>query len=141
MILSEQYELHSLHHGRVILPTAKTPHPTTEGRACRSSGGCVKRIRRARLVKPLLLRLRKYDAQMCIIFTEGYRSGHNEAVLKTRAQKFLLFPQNPCNIKVFRHFPAYKNFIVLSRNSLQIPEHFAKDTLRRVIEVVITRRS
>ena len=28
-------------------------------------------------------RLRKYDARCCIIFTEGYRSGHNEAVLKT----------------------------------------------------------
>ena len=28
-------------------------------------------------------KLRKYDARCCIIFTEGYRSGHNEAVLKT----------------------------------------------------------
>ena len=27
-------------------------------------------------------RLRKYDARCCIIFTEGYRSGHNEAVVK-----------------------------------------------------------
>ena len=29
------------------------------------------------------LKLRKYDATVCIIFTERYRSGHNEAVLKT----------------------------------------------------------
>ena len=103
--------------------------------------GYAKWIRRTKFAEPHLTQLRKYDARCCIILTEGYRSGHNEAVLKTRAQKFLLFPQNPCNIKGFRHFPSYKNFIVLSRNSLQIPEHFAKDTLRRVIEVVITRRS
>ena len=35
------------------------------------------------LVEPRLSQLRKYDARCCIIFTEGYRSGHNEAVLKT----------------------------------------------------------
>ena len=42
-----------------------------------------KRIRRAKLAEPHLRKLRKYDARCCIIFTEGYRSGHNEAVLKT----------------------------------------------------------
>ena len=33
--------------------------------------------------EPFLKKLRIYDAHKCIIYTEGYRSGHNEAVLKT----------------------------------------------------------
>ena len=40
-------------------------------------------IRRTKFAEPFLPRLRKYDARCCIILTEGYRSGHNEAVLKT----------------------------------------------------------
>ena len=45
--------------------------------------GYAKWIRRARLAEPHLTKLRKYDACCCIILTESYRSGHNEAVLKT----------------------------------------------------------
>ena len=45
--------------------------------------GCAKWIRRTEFAEPHLKKLRKYDARCCIIFTEGYRSGHNEAVLKT----------------------------------------------------------
>ena len=45
--------------------------------------GYAKRIRREKLVEPRLFQLRNYDATECIIVTEGYRSGHNEAVLKT----------------------------------------------------------
>ena len=47
--------------------------------------GYTKWIRRAKARRATSLKLRKYDAHWCIIFTEGYRSGHNEAVLKTRA--------------------------------------------------------
>ena len=45
--------------------------------------GYTKRIRRADARRATSLKLRRYDARCCIIFTEGYRSGHNEAVLKT----------------------------------------------------------
>ena len=130
-----------MHHGGLFRLWREFPHPAPDKQACLSSGGVCEADSTNEVRRATCIKLRKYDARCCIIFTEGYRSGHNEAVLKTRAQTFLLFPQNPCHIKGFRHCPSYKNFIVLSRNSLQIPEHFAKDNLRRVIEVVITRRS
>ena len=41
------------------------------------------------------LKLRKYDASCCIIFTEGYRSGHNEAVLKICSREFLQSAKKP----------------------------------------------
>ena len=87
----------------------------------------------------LLLQLKHYG--LLPLWNTKLKLSNCLLCLKICAQLFLLFPQNPCHIKGFRHFPSYKNFIVLSRNSLQIPEHFAKDNLRRVIEVVITRRS
>ena len=40
-------------------------------------------------------KLRKYDSRCCIIFTEGYRSGHNEAVLKFVLVIGTLIPENP----------------------------------------------
>ena len=46
-------------------------------------GECCEADSTSKLVEPRLSQLRKYDARCCIIFTEGYRSGHNEAVLKT----------------------------------------------------------
>ena len=58
--------------------------------------GYAKRIRRAKLAEPHLARLRKYDARCCIIFTEGYRSGHNEAVLKICSRGFLQTLKIPC---------------------------------------------
>ena len=45
--------------------------------------GYAKRIRRAEARRATSFKLRRYDARCCIISTEGYRSGHNEAVLKT----------------------------------------------------------
>ena len=45
--------------------------------------GYTKRIRRADARRATSLKLRRYDARCCIISTEGYRSGHNEAVFKT----------------------------------------------------------
>ena len=72
-----------MHHGELSRPWREYPHPAPDKRACRSSGGVCEvdssnEVRRATSQK-----LRKYDARCCIIFTEGYRSGHNEAVLKT----------------------------------------------------------
>ena len=40
------------------------------------------------------------------LYTEGYRSGHNEAVLKTSACQFILFLKKPCIYKGFRTFPS-----------------------------------
>ena len=65
-------------------------------RACRSSGGVCEvdstnRVRRAASQK-----LRKYDARCCIIFTEGYRSGHNEAVLKICEHNGRKNAEKPC---------------------------------------------
>ena len=45
--------------------------------------GFVKRVSRA--VSQAILRI--YDALLCIIYTQEYRSGHNEAVLKTVCPK------------------------------------------------------
>ena len=45
--------------------------------------GYAKWIRRAKLAEPRLIKLRKYDAHLCIIFTERYRSGHNGADSKS----------------------------------------------------------
>ena len=72
-----------MHHGELFRLWRRYPHPAPDKRACRSSGGVCEvdstnRVRRAASQK-----LRKYDARCCIIFTESYRSGHNEAVLKT----------------------------------------------------------
>ena len=72
-----------MHHGGLFRFWRRYPHPTSDKRVCRSSGGVCEvdssnEVRRATSQK-----LRKYDARCCIIFTEGYRSGHNEAVLKT----------------------------------------------------------
>ena len=71
------------HYGGLSRLWRGYPHPAPDKRACRSSGGVCEvdstnGVRRAAFQK-----LRKYDARYCIIFTEGYRSGHNEAVLKT----------------------------------------------------------
>ena len=44
-------------------------------------------IRRALLVEPRLIELRKDDAFLCIIFTERYRSGHNGADSKSVCAK------------------------------------------------------
>ena len=71
-----------MHHGELFRLWRRYPHPAPDKQACRSSGGVCEvdstnRVRRAAPQK-----LRKYDARCCIIFTEGYRSGHNEAVLK-----------------------------------------------------------
>ena len=51
--------------------------------ACRSSGGVETVDSSNGVHRATSQKLRKYDARCCIIFTEGYRSGHNEAVLKT----------------------------------------------------------
>ena len=45
--------------------------------------GYAKRIRRTGFVEPHLLSSVSMMQLCCIILTEGYRSGHNEAVLKT----------------------------------------------------------
>ena len=52
-------------------------------RACRSSGGVCEADSTSKARRATAQKLRKYDARCCIIFTERYRSGHNEAVLKT----------------------------------------------------------
>ena len=73
----------SMHHGVLFRRWRRSPHPASDKQACRTSGGVCEAdsTNRARRAAPL--QLRKYDARCCIIFTEGYRSGHNEAVLKT----------------------------------------------------------
>ena len=58
--------------------------------------GYAQRIRRAQLDEPHLTQLRKYDARCCTIFTEGYRSGHNEAVLKICSREFLQSAKKSC---------------------------------------------
>ena len=58
--------------------------------------GYAKWIRRTKFAEPHLTQLRKYDARCCIILTEGYRSGHNEAVLKICNREFLQRLEIPC---------------------------------------------
>ena len=84
-----------MHHGELFRLWRRYPHPALDKRACRSSGGVCEvdstnRVRRAASQK-----LRKYDARCCIIFTEGYRSGHNEAVLKICSREFLQSAKKP----------------------------------------------
>ena len=71
-----------MHHEDYFALRRRYPHPTPDKLACRSSGGVYEAVSTSTAREPLLFRLRKYDARCCIIFTEGYRSGHNEAVLK-----------------------------------------------------------
>ena len=78
-------DMYSMHHGRLSRLRREYPHPPPDKRACRSSGGVCEADSLACGNRATSWKLRKYDARCCIIFTEGYRSGHNEAVLKTRA--------------------------------------------------------
>ena len=84
-----------MHHESYFALRRRYPHPAPDKRACRSSGGVCEvdssnEVRRATSQK-----LRKYDARCCIIFTEGYRSGHNEAVLKICSREFLQMSKIP----------------------------------------------
>ena len=72
-----------MHHGRLFRLRRRYPHSAQAIASLSISewgmrSGFDEQARRAPSSK-----LRKYDARCCIIFTEGYRSGHNEAVLKT----------------------------------------------------------
>ena len=58
-------------------------HSTSDKQACRSSSGVCEADSTSELVEPLLLGSVEMMQLCCIISTEGYRSGHNEAVLKT----------------------------------------------------------
>ena len=64
-------------------------------RACRSSGGVETADSSNGVRRAISQKLHKYDANCCIIFMEGYRSGHNEAVLKICSREFLQSTKKP----------------------------------------------
>ena len=148
-----------MHHGELFRLWRRYPHPAPDKRACRSSGGVCEvdstnRVRRAASQK-----LRKDDARCCIIFTEGYRSGHNEAVLKNSRYCHCKIVKTLDFIGVFVGSSARceKRFSQFSRKFLagfsQFPNVFEPilnwfgdylgqfNSLRRHIEAVITRLS
>ena len=59
------------------------PRPAPDKPACRSSGGTCEVDSMSKLIEPHLVRLHNYDAQLCIIIMERYRSGHNGADSKS----------------------------------------------------------
>ena len=75
--------MHDLHHGGYLAfgEDTRTLRLTSELVDLRV--GYAKWIRRTSSPSRISWILRRYDALECIISTEGYRSGHNEAVLKT----------------------------------------------------------
>ena len=68
---------------RHISPAANIPTPRPSQQATRAQVWYAKRIRRTKFAAPLLLSSVNVMQLCCITFTEAYRSGHNEAVLKT----------------------------------------------------------
>ena len=77
--------MYSMHHGELFRFQRKYLHPAPDKQACRSSGEVCEADLTSIARQAASHKLHKYDARCCIIFMEGYRSGHNEAVLKTRA--------------------------------------------------------
>ena len=104
-------------------------------------------------------KLRKYDARCCIIFTEGYRSGHNEAVLKNSRFCHCKIVKTLDFIGFFAGSSALCEMVIsqFSRKFLAVFSQFPKvfepilnwfgdylglfNSLRRHIEAVITRLS
>ena len=64
-----------MHHGGLFRLRRRYPHPAPDKRACRSSGGVFEVDSTSKARRATSLKLRKYDARCCIIFTERYRSG------------------------------------------------------------------
>ncbi len=79
--------MHCMHQGELSRLWRGYPHPMPDKRACRSSGGYAKWIRRTKFAEPHLIKLHKYDATACILFMERYRSGHNGADSKSVCAK------------------------------------------------------
>ena len=75
-----------MHHRELSRLWRGYPHLAPDKRTCRSSGVC-EEDSTSKLSESHWKKLREYDARWCILFTEGYRSGHNEAVLKTVCPK------------------------------------------------------
>ena len=97
-----QFNMYSMHHLSVISPLAKIPTPCAWQLNLSIFGWVYEAVSTSTAREPLLCRLRKYDARCCIIFTEGYRSGHNEAVLKICSREFLQRLKIPCYAWCFR---------------------------------------
>ena len=73
----------TVHHAVIFRLRRKYPHPAPDKRACRSSGGVCEVDSMSKLIEPRRMGLHNYDAHMCIIIMERYRSGHNGADSKS----------------------------------------------------------
>ena len=126
------------------LSLSRIPALAAYKRAWRVFVGYTKRIRETGFTSHFEIGLHIYGVVNHTIYMQEYRSGHNEAVLKTSFVCLCNFLKTLDFIGFFASSDALceKRFSQFSRNFPWLGLRFLiKLNTRRVIEVVITRRS